>query len=246
MFPLLRWIFYPIVALGAVLLVARHRPVFLVVFVVVYVAVVLDHPFLPFRYVMPLVPVVLVCLFAGLFYLESRLVGALGAHADRTPVAAGVLVPVALLLVLNLTSLRMRIADARSSSSASEWAGFTETFDWVRRHTQPDDVLATPYDPVYCLCTDRRAVRPWFHQPETYFYPAWHATPRLGAPDKVREALQDLGVRYLIVDPLDGFVEGGPAPQLFEQILAGYPAKPARVFVSSDGRHQVYDLRSSR
>jgi hypothetical protein len=51
------------------------------------------------------------------------------------------------------------------------WGGFSETFEWIRSHTDDKAVLATFYDPMYYLYTGRRAIRPGFHKPQTYFYP---------------------------------------------------------------------------
>ena len=167
-------------------------------------------------------------------------------------IAGFVGVPIALLMGLNVlwfrTYNRPAIDDHVRGFAVHftyGWSGFAETFEWVRHHTAENDLLATPYDPMYYLYTGRRAVRPWFHHPETYFYPVGRAVPNLGDPAGIRDALNDLGVRYLMIDPLDGYAERVAAPQLFERLLSTYPIRPRLVFTSRDSAHKIYDLRPS-
>jgi hypothetical protein len=165
-------------------------------------------------------------------------------------VVAGLVGVIALLIGLNVAWFR---SYNRPSSDGGVrgfgvrlsygWSGFIETFDWLRNNTAQDEILATSYDPMYYLYTGRRGVRPWFHHPETYFYPVGRAVPDLGDPVSIRGALSELGVRYLVIDPLDGYAEKAAAPRLFERLLAAYPNKPRLVFISRDLAHRVYDLR---
>ena len=247
-FTLLRWLVYPLVLLGSWVLV-RRRSIFLVLFVAVYTGAVINHPFVPGRYVIPLVPIVLLALFAGAFEARDRLVHWAGRLVDDKAIAGFIGLPIALLMGLNLVWLRTYNRPAVddhvrgfSVHFTYGWSGFTETFDWVRNHTGENDLLATPYDPMYYLYTGRKAVRPWFHHPETYFYPVGRTTPYLGDPAGIRDALNDLGVKYLIIDPLEGYAEEAAAGRLFEQLLSIYPT-PRLVFTSRDAAHRVYDLR---
>ncbi|MEP7306004.1 MAG: hypothetical protein ABJA98_10850 [Acidobacteriota bacterium] len=246
---LLRWSVVVLVLLGSWVLL-RRRLTFLVVFVAVYTGAVLNHPFVPGRYVVPLVPIVLLALFAGAFEAHARLANWAGSPRNDKVIAGLVGVPIALLMALNLVWFR---SYNRSSSDdhvrgfgrhfAYGWSGFTETFEWVRNHTAENELLATPYDPMYYLYTGRKGVRPWFHNPESYFYPIESAVPNLGDPARIRDALNDLGVRYLIIDPLEGYAESVAAPQLFERLLSTYSATPRLVFTSRDSAHKIYDLR---
>lgn len=122
------------------------------------------------------------------------------------------------------------------------WTGFGETFSWIKQNTQADDVLATPYDPMYYLYTGRKAVRPWIHRPETYFYPYGNATPDLGSVEDIRDSLNKLGVRFLVVNPLEGYSERIAAAELFANLLRSYSVEPELVFESSDGLHRIYAL----
>jgi len=253
MLPVLRWLVGALVLLGACALIRRRRPVFLVLFFAVYTGAVINYPFAPGRYIMPLLPVVILALFVGVFAAQARLLTLRGARAAGPLIVGVCALPVALLMTLNLLWLR---SYNRQSSNHDPvrgfgvrltygWSGFTETFEWVRNHTNVGDVLATPYDPMYYLYTGRKGVRPWLHHPETYFYPVGRAVPNLGDPVEIRDALNDLGVRYLVIDPLDGYAESVAAPKFFDRLLATYPSKPRLVFTSHDLAHRIYDLRPS-
>jgi hypothetical protein len=94
----------------------------------------------------------------------------------------------------------------------------------------------------YYLYTGRKAVRPWFHKPETYFYPYGHATANLGSVQKIRDELTAIGARYLVIDPLEGYAEKEAAAKLFNELLRSYPVQPELAFTSADGLHRVYSL----
>ena len=245
--PGVRWLFYPIVLIGG-FSVIRRAPVFLLVFVSTYVAAILDHPFPPGRFVVPLVPVLLLCLFEGLFAIEARF--ALPTRVGGYRLAGDLVrVPVALLIALNLgwfaiyfqRSTDNPVRTVLGAQLSYGWDGFVETFDWIKTHTDDSDVLGVPLDPMYYLYTGRRGVRPWFFRPETYYYPYGHPAPDLGDPEKIRDALDSLGVRYLVADPIDGV--GPVAAHFFDDLLAAYARRARLVFVSGDGRHKIYELK---
>lgn len=227
----------------------RSAGIFLPCFVALYLGQVLLYPFLPGRYLLPLVAPVMLCLFHGMSVLENGLAARMsGRNAGVARAAAHS--PVALLVVACLT---WSAAYARPSTGTSTrvwfggrtgygWSGFEETFAWVRDHTASTDIVATAYDPMYFLYTGRVAVRPWFHQPWTYFYPRHNPSPDIGHAEEVQRALDQLGVTVLIVDPLDGFAERGAADTLFKDLLALYGGRVMHVFSSSDGQHHVFRL----
>jgi hypothetical protein len=127
-----------------------------------------------------------------------------------------------------------------------QFDGFEETFEWIRRSTPPQARLGTMFDPMYFLYTGRHAVRPWFHQPETYFYPYLAAKPFVGDPREVANELRALGVDYLVLDPPAGYAEGAAGMSMLQSVLDLPDVRRELVFRSSDGKHAVYrlDLRA--
>ena len=246
--PGVRWLFYPIVLLGA-FGVVRRAPIFLLVFVSTYLAAILDHPFPPGRFVVPLVPVLLIFLFVGLLMIEDRFAASTRPRVYRHLVGDLVALPVAALIVLNLAWFAIYVRRSTDNpvrgllgtQLSYGWDGFVETFDWIRNHTHDSDVLAVPLDPMYYLYTGRRGVRPWFFRPETYYYPYGRQAPDFGDPGKVRDALDALGVRYMVADPIEGVAPA--AARIFDGLLGAYGNRARLVFVSRDSRHKIYELR---
>lgn len=240
------WI-YALLAIG-VYESLRQRLAGYHLFLATYLLIMIGWPWHPGRFMFPLVPLVLLFLFSGVKASEAwvrRL-----SH-DRFQRTAQWLprTPVVVITMMTAVWLTLYVYDdprfdVRPAYTRHErhWQGFLETFAWIRDHTAPSDVLATGYDPMYYLYTGRQGVRPWLYRPSTYFYPRGRHVVDLGGVGEIRQELSRLGVRHLIIDPLDGFTEAEAAPALFDTLLGSYPIKPALVFTSSDARHKIYRL----
>jgi len=213
-----------------------------------YVLIVVGWPWHPSRFMMPVIPVALLFLVRGAQAVERWLRG-LNAHWLARTAAWIPRIPTVMMALLVILWLGLYVrADPRLEvrpaweRHESHWPGFTETFGWIRANTAANDVLATAYDPMYYLYTGRQGVRPWLYKPSTYFYPYKHGFADLGGVDRIRQELDRLGVRYLVIDPLDGYAEEESSARHFEHLLESYSTKPELVFTSSDGRHSVYRL----
>lgn len=64
----------------------------------------------------------------------------------------------------------------------------------------------------------------------------------MGTAQEIKKQLDLLAVRYLIIDPLDGYVEGDAQTKIFRDLLDVYSTPPELVFTSSDIKHKVYKL----
>jgi hypothetical protein len=240
-FGVLMWL---VMGLGICASIRKHNSFFWL-FVACYFVLVLMWPFHPLRYALPLIPAATLFLFRGINRVRT-LMELAGMQTARLYGSAFL----ALLFTLNLAWLSNYLLlknDHRTRGYLGErfpysWQGFLETFDWVRRNTDKSDILATAYDPMYYHYTDRRAIRPGFHKPETYFYPYGHAVPDVGTAKEIKRELDLFGVRYLIVDPLDGYFERDAQMKVFDDLLEVYSSTPELVFTSSDAKHRVYKL----
>ncbi len=255
--PAASFFLYPLVLWG-LWLVLKPPFGFLHVFALLYLGLIVLWPWHPARYAIPLVPLMPIALVLGTRAAVRKLGSAVRRPTERRALQGLVSLPLVVVAVIACGWLAAWMREdpdttrvAFSARLDYTWEGFEEMFAWVRENTEPDAVLATPYDPMYYLFTGRRGVRPWIHRPETYFYPPWNPEPVLGPPDLVRGALDELGTRYLIVDPLDGYVEREAAERLFEELLEAYAgeryAEPPRLlYQSSDSLHRVYRLPAPR
>jgi hypothetical protein len=247
--PELRAVIYPLMIWGFWSILRRQNR-FFNGFILFYIVLILSWPWHPARYLMPLLPILLLSLFQG----AQGATATIRPHATKAWSTAiipfAVRIPIGIIVVFIIGWLSGYVSVDRSKylvlwggfRTSYGWSGFSESFTWIKQNTQNDDVLATAYDPMYYLYTGRKAVRPWIHRPETYFYPYGNATPDLGSVEEIRDTLQKLGVRFLIVDPLEGYSENAPAAELFEKLLRSYEVRPELVFQSSDGLHRIYAL----
>jgi hypothetical protein len=122
------------------------------------------------------------------------------------------------------------------------WAGFEESFAWLREHAAADAVLATAYDPMYYLYTGRRAIRPALHRPASYFYPYGQTKPDVGTVDEIKPQIVKMGVDYLIIDPMAGYAEGKATIKLFESLVQSFGDQAEPVFTSGDGKHKIFRI----
>jgi hypothetical protein len=217
-------------------------------------ALLLLWPFHPGRYVLPLVPVLVLFLFRGMKGVEHWFEGRLKESPSLRWVGKVVWCPVMLILILNsvwLSSYLLVNDDQTTrglfgSHVPYGWRGFEESFAWIRQHAPADALLATAYDPMYYLYTGRQAIRPALHRPATYFYPYGQPHPDVGLVNEVKPQLQNLKVNYLIIDPLDGYAEGQATLRLFNDLVQAYGDKAKNVFTSADGKHKIYALAQGR
>jgi hypothetical protein len=208
-------------------------------------------PFHPVRYVASLVPILFLFLFRGMLVTEHWIKSRGGDFSAWGMVAKIAWCPALMILLLNGVWLSgfLLIKDEQSSRGlfgrrvGYSWRGFEENFAWIKVNTQADALLATAYDPMYYLYTGRKAIRPALHRSGTYFYPYGEANPEVGSTEEIKAQLDKLAVKYLIIDPLDGYAEGKATLRLLDQLVNSYGSKATHVFTSSDGKHRIYALK---
>jgi hypothetical protein len=251
--PLMSWL-TPFVALftGLGMIASlRREDIFAWAFFLSSLALLLVWPFHPGRYVAPLVPLLVLFLFRGMAAAEHWITTSGSDYLFKELLSKLPWAPVALLLLLNgvWLSSYLLIRDEQTtrggygSRAPYGWAGFEESFAWIRQNTALDARLGTAYDPMYFLYTGRQAVRPALHRSATYFYPYGQTKPDVGSVNEIKPELEKIRIDYLIIDPLDGYAEGKATIKLFDEIVASYGDRARRVFTSSDGKHRIYALR---
>ncbi|HWP22932.1 MAG TPA: hypothetical protein VNM15_01950, partial [Candidatus Binatia bacterium] len=226
------------------------KEIFLWCFFLSSLALLLVWPFHPARYLAPLAPILILFLFRGARVLEQWILSLDWELSFQELIAKVAWIPVMLIFPLQgvWLSSYLLIKDPQTTRGLYgnrlpyAWRGFEESFAWVRGNTRPDSLLATAYDPMYYLYTDRRAIRPALHRPATYFYPYGSARPEVGTVDEIKPQLDRLRVDYLIIDPLDAYAEGKATLKLLEELVRAYGDKARNVFTSSDGKHRIYAL----
>ena len=224
--------------------------IFAWVFFLSSLLLLLVWPFHPLRYVAPLVPLLVLFLFRGMAAAENWLAARGGDYLFKELRVKLAWAPAVLLLLLNgvWLSSYLLIRDEQTTRGGYgsrvpySWAGFEESFAWIRQNTAPDARLATAYDPMYFLYTERRAIRPALHRSATYFYPYGQAKPDVGSVAEIKPELDALRIDYLIIDPMEGYAEGKATIKLIEELIGSYGDRAKQVFTSADGKHRIYAL----
>ena len=229
----------------------NDQSVFFRSYVLLYLTLVVAWPFHPVRYLIPLVPGIYFFLFQGVQAAEVHLSNLMTRESQKRISRHLVRATFALVVVLHVGWISHYLFSKKAAATTRawfgqrlpvSWEGFSETFEWIRSHTDDKAVLATFYDPMYYLYTGRRAIRPGFHKPQTYFYPYGQAVADIGSVNEIKSELKALGVRLLVIDPLDGFAEGRAYRRLFNELVRSYRNRPELMFISSDSKHRIYAL----
>jgi hypothetical protein len=228
----------------------NDQSVFFRSYVLLYLTLVVAWPFNPERYLIPLVPAIYFFLFQGAQAAEVHLNNLMTSETRKKISRHLVRVTFAVIVVFHIGWISNYLfrKDLKTTRAwfglrlPVSWQGFSETFEWIRGHTDDKAVLATFYDPMYYLYTGRRAIRPGFHKPQTYFYPYGQAVADIGAVNEIKSELKALGVGLLVIDPLDGFAEGRAYLRLFNELVRSYRNRPELMFISSDSKHRIYAL----
>lgn len=214
------------------------------------VVLLLIWPFHPGRYMAPLVPLLVLFPFRGMAAVEHQVQPVRRKFVLKSVLAKLAWSPALLIVLLNgvwLSSYLLIDDDTTTRGVYGrrmpfDWRGFEESFAWVRKNTQPDALLATAYDPMYYLYTGRQAIRPALHRPATYFYPYGQANPDVGSANEIKFQLEKMRVKFLIIDPLDGYAEGEATVKLLDALVSSYGDRARKVFTSADGKHRIYAL----
>jgi hypothetical protein len=228
----------------------KDQSVFFRAYVVLYLGMVVALPFPPDRYLVPLVPGIYFFLLRGVQLAEVHLGSLMTSETRKRFLCQLVRTTFALVVVLQVGwvfnyFLTKDVATTRTSFGKrlpASWQGFSETFEWIRNNTAQSTILAAGYDPLFYLYTGRRAIQPSLYKPRTYFYPYGQAVPDVGSPDKIKSELKSLGVRLLIIHPLNGFEEKNDSSRLRAELIGTYRTRPELVFMSSDAKHRIYVL----
>ncbi len=205
-----------------------------------YVVVVVGHPYPMIRYLVPLVPLLLVAFVSGVWAMARN------ERWRRPGIVSGCLAGV-LWIVLNAAWLA-RFSEVTHDAIHGgfgrpmqlSWAGFDNTFQYIRNRTPPSAVLASPYESLYFVFTGRHAVRPWFHASDLY-EPAYGVGP-YGCEDvaALHAELRRLHVSYLIVDPMLNDLDSGYGTSCVAGLLERYGPEWTLTYTSLDGQHRVY------
>ncbi len=212
------------------------RYLFILFYLALYIMIYLSLPTLPvskLRYLVPLTPFFFMIFFMGIMAIVE--------WAKRFQSNRPKIYFISFIIFLLLPNIAMTTSFIITANDKT-WDGFIETISWINENTEKDAVIACTYELVYYLYTGRKALKPWFINSKTYYFPSpKEAKPFVGDPDYSFSLLQDLKAGYLIEEPLGG-LEKKPVMEFYSEMIKGHNNELKLVFVSNDQLHKVYRI----
>lgn len=209
-----------------------------------YFAMVLVWPWPPFRFVVPVLPLLLCYAIGGTGRLGQRLTP----RRWRQPLVVGLS---GLLFITNIWQTHAVGAFNRSMAYPTmstswpnpvHWSSFLDAFVWIRTNTCPTDVVAGYFDSMIFLYTDRKAFRPLVVTPSLYYGLAERAV----TPGEFLRHLRAEQGRYVFCTPFDRFGGVTSLHRVVEELRAARPGSVKLVHVGKDRRFAVYRVTGGK
>ena len=233
------WPFQLVLGLGAWLMVAldsfqgRVLPGFLLSCFILF----LVWPFIPSRFLIPILPFLLGYLLKGIWHILTRM-------PQRFHPRGLARLAVAVMLAANLVVTGMVIHQSHQKhypfwmplKRLSSWASYEEVFTWLKDNTHMDDVIISGLDNMIYLYTGRRTFCPFLGNPLSLYY--GQGGPALNSWQEIRQMVNQYQPRYLVRLPMPLYPQEKPIDALLRKLQKRCPGFLRPVYVGTD-RHFV-------
>jgi 4-amino-4-deoxy-L-arabinose transferase-like glycosyltransferase len=203
-----------------------------------YLGLVMVWPWLPNRFLVPILPFLLGYLFQGFRIFPQR-----GKIRTRYLLSLGLCLMVAanlgLLYRYGKFANQFNFPYGHIVKDPASWTSYQDIFQWLRAHSQPDDVIAAWNDSMISLYTGRRAIRPFKIRPALVGY----GQESYGSVKDLRRVIKAYKIRYLVEVPTFAFnrnrIDG-----VIAKLQQKYPDLLKRVYVCKDKRFAIFKFSS--
>ena len=209
-----------------------------------YLAIVIIWPWPPQRFLIPILPFLLV-------YSITAVVGISKCLPQAFRYVGFVLLGI--LLTANANAVLKDISVSRDNhypahmfkprGVVSNWSHYEEMFQWIKRHSNPDDLFATGMDPMLYLYTERSVIRPFAEKPASMFYQ--DTAPPIGSLEEIMGNIQSYKPQYLALFPMPRFGAEIPYTQFIVESQKKYPGWLKRVYIGKDERFVIWKIVSN-
>ncbi len=184
----------------------------------------------PFRYVLPVLPIA--AIFVALRLREW----------PQASLALATLVAIASLttLVGAAKSLHAGRPVSWMPAELDDPAATARLYDWIRRNTPSDAVLAANNDPQVHLETRRPAIRLFASDNFELLYS--NHGGGVGTADDLIENLDRHHVRYLLLTPMNGFAEGAAFRRILPQAASRCPGRFALRYQDREPGYAIIEV----
>jgi hypothetical protein len=206
-----------------------------------YLAAMLIWSWLPHRFLVPILPLLVAYLLLGWATVLQRLSKPPLRQAFAAAVMCAIVGGNAVLLARHFDHIRNTGYPLPTlGGERVEWPAFQRMFGWLRHNSDPDDVIAAGMDSMMALYTDRRAIHAFVYNPGRLFYSEQQLI--FFPLDELAGILQTYRPRYLVQTPMPGFAEEMPLMNSIQQLHRRYPEWLVLRYEDSDPRFMVFEL----
>jgi hypothetical protein len=207
-------------------------------FITAYLGLVMVWPWLPIRFLVPILPFLLYYLLQGFNIFFQR-----GQIRTQYLPAIGL----CLILATNLGlfyqyakfSNQFDFPYNRLVKEPASWTSYQDIFQWLKAHSQPDDVIASWNDSMIFLYTGRRAIRPFKITPAILGY----GLESYGSAQDLFRAVKTYKIRYLVEVPVFAF-DQNRIDGVIAHLQQKYPDFLKKVYVCKDKRFVIFKFSS--
>ena len=209
-------------------------------FLISYLLIICVWPWPPYRFLIPILPFITANLFNGINLSVRRF---LPGRRMRLLNIGIFLLLLSTNLVLSHKTVNIQNSTGypqRDSSDPVHWTSYEEVFNWLKRNSLPEDIVASGLDSMVYLYTDLRAIRPFTSRPASLFY--GHEYPSTGTVQDLLVVLRSYRPRYLAQLAMPRFSEEKPFGELVEEFTCQYPDLLVPVYTGRDPRFRVFEI----
>lgn len=236
-----RWVLGCIGALPWVVVLWRSRSMALLpITLLAYLVLLCAWPWPPDRFLVPMLP------FLGAMSLQQ--LAWLAPARPAKMLAATVLVAA---VASNYAMLSRYVADSRESGfpyfvvtpEPVRWEHYREAFSWLREHTRPGEAVASGFDTMTSLYTDRPAIRPFVMRPGALYY-GDPGSP-VGDVAEFADLLARHHVRYVLLTPMPAYTMESAVFELVNSAVDNRPGLLKPVWqLREDLRFVIFEVQA--
>ena len=209
-----------------------------------YMSIVLLWPWKPYRFLVPVLPLLLVYALTGIREMVRRL-SSLSIYRTLLVFGLTVAVTANTLWLYRDGQLRRSTGYVSTRDTYDDrslyWSSFENVFEWLKKHSQPSDLIASPLDSMIYLYTGRRAFRPYVANPIAVFYLL--DRPPVGTREDFIRALEVFRPKYLAQIPVPGSAAERAFAEFLDRFVATQPGWLRPVHIGDDPRFVIYEVQ---
>lgn len=205
-------------------------------FIITYLSLIMLWPWHPYRFLVPILPFLLGYFFDG---INTSLKVSITRNWY-------LLLGLSLLIAPNFNLLYLHGKQASQQNCSRvylfenppPWTSYQNIFQWLKAHSQPDDVIASTEDPMIFLYTGRHAIRPFKMHPGLGEDKA--GSEIFGSAEDLYKTLKSYKVKYIVKFPIIN------SDQEFNNLIAKLeqktPGSLKQVYSCKDKRFAIYEF----